>query len=178
LDGRAVIDRCGFELALNGVRPRAATLEGHVFDEYILPLGEYRAFLQSIFSIATGQRGDGIFPLLAGAAGQSQPRGLTLGAAAQIGLPGALHDISVILQEATAVDVLDEVRLSASLTSLQESAQYVAAAVRARCEVLACGAVRNLDTIAALKLHGVRVHVLEHTCRVVAKKGSNGDAAI
>lgn len=171
----AVIDRCGFDSALRGVIPGEV---GTLYDSYILPHSEYRAYLTAMFRLrfAPGARPPALQDLLKGVAVSSQPYGLTLGAAMHISLPEALYSIPVVLSQVSASEVLDGVRIHAGYLQLPaDSAEFIETAIRARADVIACGHEQNTLALAVLREYRVQIAMLNHECRLRETKDFSDD---
>jgi len=167
MKGGAVIDRCGFDRALHGSAPRCADGDEQ-YDSFLLPPTELRVHLARVFQQSQRSKSRSqIHQLLDGIAGTSQPFGLTVGASVQVKI-ALLYGIDVSLLLPTPGEILDEIRVNSSFPSVR--AHFVAAAIWAQADVLACGQGANGATLEVLKLHNVRVRELEHECRIRAQK--------
>lgn len=163
MNGVAVLDWCGFDAALGGVNP--GNLVTYEFTQFLLPIGEYRAYLVSLLSDAyAGFRASELGQLIDGAAGPSQPRDLALSALAHPGLPKALHDIEVSLVPMTTEVVVDSLRVGHRFALDRAGAEFVAAAVHLGHDVIACS--NRAAVTHHLQCHGLTVFSLSpaHQC--------------
>ncbi|MCZ1075264.1 hypothetical protein [Rhodococcus sp. A5(2022)] len=179
---RAIIDCCGFELALAGVPPtveaesREGAKIGEVeFEKLYLPISEYRTYLEILlFRQRSENLGNPFLRLVETVAGSAQSLDLAVAAAAHHSIPDALHGIPLELlltaEEGMVNEVLNVVRLRRHYQIEDVEAQLLAAAIHRQLPVLACrnrpGRDRTLEILQryAMPHQGSVVLYLEHEC--------------
>jgi len=185
---KIIIDSCGFEVALSGIRPapephpRAATEDHAVLDQaeveyFYLPLSEYRAYLDITLDRPRSEMlADPTLAFLDKVTGPAQPLDLVVAAAMHHRLPMELHEIPVDLlppQPDGAAEALSVVRLRRHHQLRGPEAQLMAAVRTARLPVLAChqrpGRATTLDILARYMVPGAYLTVqrLEHECSFI-----------